>query len=129
MPADYLSRLPGAKDNIASISAFDPFETDLYDLQMQDEILQGIQTFLNTGKWPAMISKQDQAYYTVMIDKLFQDKNKLVWVRLSDFNYPRTTLYLPTRYRKEAMCEAHDSILGGHNAAHETYLKISTSHF
>jgi len=31
MPADYLSRLPGAKDHIASISAFDPFQTDLYD--------------------------------------------------------------------------------------------------
>jgi hypothetical protein len=27
------------------------------------------------------------------------------------------------------MCEAHDSILGGHNAAHKTYLKISTSYF
>ncbi len=25
MPADYLSRLPGAQDNLASISAFDPF--------------------------------------------------------------------------------------------------------
>ena len=120
MPADYLSRLPGAKDNIASISAFDPFQTDLYHLQMQDNILQGIQTFQNTGKWPSTISRQDQAYYTAMIDKLFQDKNKLVWVRLSDFNYPRTALYLPTRYRKEAMCEAHDSILGGHNAAHKT---------
>ncbi len=55
MPADYLSRLPGAKDNIASISAFDPFQADLYDLQMQDKILQGIQTFLNTGKWPPAI--------------------------------------------------------------------------
>jgi hypothetical protein len=36
MPANYLSSLPGAKDNIASISAFDPFQTDLYDLQMKD---------------------------------------------------------------------------------------------
>jgi hypothetical protein len=44
MPADYLSRLPGAKENIASISVFDPFQADLYELQMQDEILQGIQT-------------------------------------------------------------------------------------
>jgi hypothetical protein len=64
-----------------------------------------------------------------MIEKLIQDKNKLVSVRLNDFNYPRTALYLPTRYRKEAMCEAHDCILGGHNAAHKTYLKISTSYF
>jgi hypothetical protein len=61
MPADYLSRLPGAKENIARISAFDPFQTDLYDLQMQDEVLQGIQTFCNTNQWPNTIPKQDQA--------------------------------------------------------------------
>jgi hypothetical protein len=62
MPADYLSRLPGAQENIASISAFDPFQVDLYELQMQDEILHGIQTFRNTNQWPPTISKQDQAY-------------------------------------------------------------------
>jgi Integrase zinc binding domain len=129
MPADYLSRLPGAKENIASISAFDPFQTDLYNLQMKDDILQGILTFWNIGKWPQTIPKPDQAYYAAMTDKLFQDKNKLVWVHLSDFNYPRTVLYLPNRYRKEAMCEAHNSILGGHNATNKTYLKISTSYF
>jgi transposase InsO family protein len=126
MPADYLSRLPGTKETVASISAF---QTDLYELQMQDKILQGIQTFRNTNQWPQAIQKQDQAYYAAMIDKLFQDKNKVVWVQLNDFKYPRMALYLPTRYRKEAMCEAHDSILGGHNAAHKTYLKISTSYF
>jgi hypothetical protein len=103
MPADYLSRLPGAKENIASISALDPFQTDLYNLQMKDDILQGIQTFRNTGKWPQTISKPDQAYYATMTEKLFQDKNKLIWVRLSDFNYPWMALYLPNRYRKEAM--------------------------
>jgi hypothetical protein len=128
MPADYLSRLPGAKDNIASISAFDPFQVDLYAL-LQDKILQGIQTFRNTSKWPQTIPKQDQACSTAMMEKLFQEKNKLVWVWLNDFNYPRTALYLPPRYRKEAMCEALDSILGGHNAAHKTYLRISTSYF
>jgi hypothetical protein len=68
MLADYLSRLPGAKENIASISAFDPFQADLYDLQMKDEILQGIQTFRNTNQWPPTIPKQDQAYYTAMIE-------------------------------------------------------------
>ncbi len=68
---------------------------------MQDKILQSIQTFRNTGKWPPAILKQNQAYYTAMIEKLFQDKNKLVWVRLNDFNYPRTALHLPSRYRKK----------------------------
>ncbi len=96
---------------------------------MQDEILQGIQMFRNTNQWSQSIPRQDQAYYTAMINKLFQDKNKVVRVRLNDLNYPRTALYLTSRYRKEAMCEVHDSILGGHNAAHKTYLKISTSYF
>jgi len=109
MPADYLSRLPGAKENIASVSAFDLFQANLYELQMQDEILQGIQTFRNTNQCPQATPKQDQAYYMAMINKLFQDKNKVVWVRLNDFKYPRTALNLPTRYRKEAMCEAHNS--------------------
>ncbi len=30
MMADYLSRLPGAKENITSILAFDPFQADLF---------------------------------------------------------------------------------------------------
>jgi hypothetical protein len=38
-------------------------------------------------------------------------------------------LYLPSKYRKEAMCETHEGIFGGHNATHKTYLKISTSYF
>jgi Integrase zinc binding domain len=129
MLADYLSRLPGAKETVTSISAFNQFQTDLYDLQMQDEVLQDIQMFRNTNQWPQSVSKPDRAYYTSMIDKVFQDINKVVWVRLSDFNYPRTALYLPSRYRKEAMCEAHDSIVGGHNATHKTYLKISMPYF
>jgi len=99
MPSDYPTRLPGAKDMIASISAFDPFQANLYELQMQDDILQGIQTFRNMNQWPPTIPKLDRAYYNSMIEKLFQDKNKVVWVRLSDFNYPRMVLYLPSRYR------------------------------
>ncbi len=45
MPADYLSGLLWVKDTVASISAFDPFQADLYDLQLQDEGLQMLQTF------------------------------------------------------------------------------------
>jgi hypothetical protein len=80
MPADYLSRLPGAKDTIASISAFDPFQADLYNLQMQDEVLQMLQTFKTNNQWPPHLSKQDHAYYKILTDKVFQDKNKVVWV-------------------------------------------------
>jgi hypothetical protein len=52
-----------------------------------------------------------------------------MWVRLNNYNYPRTVLYLPEKYQKEAMCEAHDSIFGGHNTTQKTYLKISTSYY
>jgi hypothetical protein len=57
MPADYLSRIPGTKKTIATISHFDPFQADLYELQMQDEILQGIQAFRSTNQWPQTIPK------------------------------------------------------------------------
>jgi hypothetical protein len=122
MPEDCLSRLPGTKETVASISSFDPFQADLFDLQMQDEHLQMLQTIMTKSKWPAHLSKKDRNYFQSLADKAFQDKNKVVWVRLTDFNYPRTALYLPSRYCKEAMCEAHDSIFGGHNATQKTYL-------
>ncbi len=129
MPADYLLRLLGTKDAVTSISALDPFQADLYHLQMQDEILQMLQNFRSNNEWPPDLSKHDQAYYKILIDRVFQDKNKLVWVRLDDFKYPRKALYLPARYQKEAMCGTHNGIFGGHNATHKTYLKISTSYF
>ncbi len=129
MPADYLSRLPGTKEAIASISAFEPFQADRYDLQMQDNNLQMLQTFMTKNEWPPNLPKQDQTYFKMPAERAFQGKNKVVCVRLNDFNYPRTALYLPSRYRKEAMCEVHDRIYGGNNATHKTYLKISTSYF
>ncbi len=55
---------------------------------------------------------------------MFFDKNKLAWIRLEDHNYPRTALWLPERYRKEALCETH-----GHNAALKSYIKLTTSYF
>jgi Integrase zinc binding domain len=60
---------------------------------------------------------------------VFFDKNKLAWIRVEDHNYPRTALWLPDRYRKEALCETHDSIFAGHNAALKSYIKLTTSYF
>ncbi len=95
MPADYISRLPGTKETIASISAFDLFQANFFDLQMQDEHLQMLQTFMTKNEWPDHLSKQDRNYFQSLADKAFQDKNKVVWVRLTNFNYPWTALYLP----------------------------------
>jgi hypothetical protein len=77
MLADYLSRLLGTKDAISIISAFDPFQADLYDLQM-------LQTFMTKNVWPSNLTKQDQIYYKTLAERAFQDKNKVVWVRLND---------------------------------------------
>jgi hypothetical protein len=97
MPADHLSRLLGTKETVASISAFNPFQANLFDLQMQDEQLQMLQTFMTKTEWPAHLSRQDQNYFRNLTDKAFQDKNKVSWVRLTNFNYPRMALYLPSR--------------------------------
>jgi len=99
--------------------AFDPFQADVFDLQMQDEDLQMLQT---KKEWPNNLSKQDKTYFKNLAEKTFQDKNKVVWIRLTDFYYPRTALYLPSWYRKEAMCETHDSVFGVHKTTHKKYL-------
>jgi Integrase zinc binding domain len=96
---------------------------------MQDDELQMLEAFMTKNEWPPNLTKQDRTYFKTLAEKAFQDKNKVVWVRLEDFKYPRTALYLPSRYRKGAMCEAHDRTYGGHNATHKTYLKISTSYY
>ncbi|MFN9909375.1 MAG: hypothetical protein ACK56F_25205, partial [bacterium] len=61
--------------------------------------------------------------------KVFFDKHKLAWIRLEDYKYPRTALWLPEFYRKEALCESHDHLCAGHNAAQKTYIKLTTSYF
>jgi hypothetical protein len=111
-------------DKINSIAAFDPFQADLYHLQMKNKTLQTLLKSISTGTWSNDINKQDCNYLQILADRVFQDKNKIMWVRLNNYNYPRTVLYLPEKYQKEAMCEAH-----GHNTTQKTYLKISTSYY
>ncbi len=132
MPADYLSWLPSLPINVIeqpAIAAFDPFTPDLQLLQRQDQDLQAIFQFLKNKEWPPSISKQTIRNLESLAPKVFFDKNKLAWIRLEDHKYLRTALWLPERYRKEALCETHDSIFAGHNAALKSYLKLKTSYF
>jgi len=127
-----LSRLPSLPINTIeqpSIAAFDPFTPDLQLLQRQDQDLQAIFQFLKNNEWPASLTKQTIRNLATLAPKVFFDKNKLAWIRLEDHNYPRTALWLPERYRKEALCETHNSIFAGHNAALKSYLKLTTSYF
>jgi hypothetical protein len=132
MPADYLSRLPSLPINsieAPEIAAFYPFTPDLQLLQCQDNDLQAIFQFIKHGTWQDTPSQQKIRVLAALAQEVFFDKNKLVWIRLEDHLYPRTALWLPERYRKEALCETHDSIFAGHNAALKSYIKLTTSYF
>jgi Integrase zinc binding domain len=132
MPADYLSRLPSLPINavdMPQIAAFDPFTPDLQMLQRQDQDLQAIFHFLKHNSWPESLLKQTIRNLASIAPKVFFDKHKLAWVRLEDHNYPQTALWLPERYRKEALCETHDSIFAGHNPTLKSYIKLTTSYY
>jgi hypothetical protein len=132
MRADYLSRLPSLPVNaidVPKINAFDPFTPDLQMLQRQDQDLQAIFHFLKFDKWPENITKHKIRVLAALAPRVFFDKNKMAWIRLEDHSYPRTALWLPEKYRKEALCETHDSIFASHNAALKSYIKLMTSYF
>jgi transposase InsO family protein len=132
MPADYLSRLPSFPQEAQTtniVAAFDPFQPNLPQLQKDDNDLQAISHFLNTGKWYENLTKRQIRTLAALAPKVFFDKNKLAWIRLEDYKYPRTALWLPNFYRKEALCEAHDQMFAGHNAAQKSYLKLTSSYF
>jgi hypothetical protein len=58
--------------------------------------------------------------------KMFHDKYGLLWVRLTDYKYPRTALLLPRKYQREALCEAHNSIFSRRDATLKMYIKITS---
>ncbi len=131
MPTNYLSRVPSADNNkIAEITkCFDPFQTDLKDLLRADQQLQHMNHFRIHGQWPTSVSKSEANYLQNLAPKFFQDAHNIVWIRLDDYKYPRTALFLPERYRKRALCEAHNHQFGGHNTALKTYIRILSSYF
>ena len=130
MPADYLSRLPAFEvDKMDPVAAFDPFQPNLKELQLKDTDLQAIFLYLKNGSWLPHLTKQQIKLLAPLAQKVFFDKNNLAWIRLDDYKYPRTALWLPEFYRKEALCESHDHLFAGHNAAQKTYIKLTTSYF
>jgi hypothetical protein len=127
MPADYLSRLPASSDEPIS-AAFDPFQTNLPELQREEPYILNIHHFHKNHQWPAGVSRAEANSLTDLAKRIFHDKDNIMWVRLTDYKYPRTALLLPKKYQKEALCEAHNSIFGGHDANLKTYMKISSSY-
>jgi len=97
MPADFFSR-QFSNTSISSVTdAFDPFQPNLVELQKEDQDLQIIDHFLHTGKWNQNIAKQRLNTLVKVQNKVFQDKNKVVWIKLENYNYPRVALWLPEK--------------------------------
>jgi hypothetical protein len=128
MPADYLSRLPNTT-NEPVIAAFDPFQTDLAELQREEPFAQNMLYFGKHNRWPDHLSKSKANYHPDLLKRMFHDKEGILWVQLNEYKYPRTALLLPRKYQKEALCKAHNSIFGGHDANLKTYMKISSSYY
>ena len=59
----------------------------------------------------------------------FFHRNSLIVIRLDDFERQHVALYLPLKFRKRAMCEAHGEQLAGHDALVKTYIRITDSYF
>ena len=92
--ADYLSRLT-ATSNDSVVAAFDPFQPGLDELQWEEEYVQKILTFYQIKQWRNHLSKKDINQNLELIKKMFKDKEGILWIWLTDYNYPWTTLLQP----------------------------------
>ncbi len=79
MPADYLSRLP-ASSNEPIIAAFDPFQTNLPELQREEPYILNIHHFHKNRQWPAGISRAEATSLTYLVKRMFHDKDNVLWV-------------------------------------------------
>ncbi len=86
MPADYLSRLP-ATTNEPIIAAFDPFQTDLAKIQMEEPFAQNILYYGKHNQWPPHLSKSGANYHANLLKKIFHNKEGILWVRLTHYKY------------------------------------------
>jgi hypothetical protein len=75
------------------------------------------------------VSKLDTNYLQNLATKLYQDANKIVWIQLDDYKYPRTALFIPEKFCQMALCEAHNHQFGGHNTALKTYICLTSSYY
>jgi len=79
-------------------------------------------------QWGPNVPKSKAKYLQNLAITLFQDAHNVVWIRLDDYKYPCTALYLPEKYCKMALYKAHHHQFGGYNATLKSYIQISSSY-
>ncbi len=70
MPADYLSKLP-ATTNDPVFAAFDPFQTDLADLQWEEPYTQNMFYFGKNNQRPTYLSRTEANTHARMLLNIF----------------------------------------------------------
>jgi hypothetical protein len=83
MPADYLSRLPASTQESANdpvITAFDPFQMDLPDLQREESYITNMLYYGKHNRWPDHLSKSEANYHADLLKRIFQDRDRILWV-------------------------------------------------
>ena len=123
MPADFLSR-----SKIDELAAIDPFSPTLAQEQAIEPDIVKLKHFFEKGTWPQFTSKADINRIAPLLKSFFV-RDGCIWIRLNDFERQRTALFLPTKFRKRAMCDAHGSLLTGHDAENKTYIRITDSYY
>ena len=123
MPADFLSR-----SKFDEVAAIDPFSPTLAQEQSVDPDLIKLRHFHEKGFWPLHTSKSDIIRLKPLLTRFFV-RDGCVWIRLTDFERQRTALFLPVKFRKRALCDAHGSLLTGHDAVTKTYIRITDSYY
>jgi hypothetical protein len=88
MPADYLSRLPASNTEPVN-AAFDPFQTNLPELQREESYIKNILYFHKNRKWPETVSRTKANSLTDLVKRMFHDKDQILWVRLMDYKIPQ----------------------------------------
>jgi hypothetical protein len=96
MPTDYLSRHL-ASSNKPVIAVFDPFQTNLPTLQREEDYFRKLKHFNKNHHWPPGVSQAEANSLTDVVKRMFLDKDNILWIRLTDYKYPRTALLLPKK--------------------------------
>ncbi len=50
---------------------------------------------MENHQWPANVSRAEANSLDALVKRTFHDKDNILWIRLTDYKYPRTALLLP----------------------------------
>jgi hypothetical protein len=99
MPANYLSRFrPPSMIQSSPLSI--PSRPDWETFRKRKILQKTLGISGKTKQWPAHLSKKEANAHADLLQKIFHEKDGLLWVRLTNHKYPRTALLLPKNTKR-----------------------------